>query len=150
MKCEKIKNRLSAYLDGELALPEQQAISEHLRECRECAALADRLRRAYASLPADPDIPANPFFITRLRAELASRSDARRVGLWRPWMQRSLIPVTIALGILIGRQLGVHLNQEWTDVRYGQLESQAFAEMQTTVTESYLSLNGWTEVKDEE
>jgi anti-sigma factor RsiW len=150
MKCKKIKNRLSAFVDGELALPEQQAISDHLRACRECSALAERLHQVYVSLPADPDIPANPFFITRLRAELARRSDARQEGLWRPWMQKSLIPATIVLGLLIGRQLGVHLNQGWADARYGQLESQAFAEMQTTVTESYLSLNGWTEVKNEE
>ncbi len=42
MKCEQVKELLSAYLDGQLALEEGEAIVIHLQACTECSnVLAD-------------------------------------------------------------------------------------------------------------
>jgi predicted anti-sigma-YlaC factor YlaD len=36
MKCEQVKEFLSAYLDSQLALEEREAIAAHLQTCTEC------------------------------------------------------------------------------------------------------------------
>jgi len=44
-RCDKIKDRLSAYLDGELSPEEMAEIAAHLETCRDCSALLEKMRR---------------------------------------------------------------------------------------------------------
>ena len=53
MRCEEIRPRLDAYVDGEIVEPERVLLREHLAECPECgpeaaalARLRDGIRRA--------------------------------------------------------------------------------------------------------
>jgi hypothetical protein len=43
--CAKIRDKLSAYLDGELTPKEMAEVAAHLEACPECAALLDKMRR---------------------------------------------------------------------------------------------------------
>ena len=45
MDCEKTRENLDAYLDGELDEREKAAVEEHLAACTGCAAELERLRR---------------------------------------------------------------------------------------------------------
>ena len=43
MKCEKVKDKLSLYIDNQLDLAESEQIKEHLNECEECRLYYNKL-----------------------------------------------------------------------------------------------------------
>lgn len=58
--CDKVTDKLSAYIDGELTPFDQVAIRRHLRTCRSCQEQAagltfvrERIRRVRASIPSE-------------------------------------------------------------------------------------------------
>src|SRR5262245_39608274 len=87
--CEKIRPRLTAYLDGELADEDGSVVRGHLRECAACrdaardeAALRDGLR---ALAPIDP--PATMWAGIQARLAAAEVADARKPR-WRRQAER--------------------------------------------------------------
>jgi anti-sigma factor RsiW len=54
------KQKLSAYVDGELSVTERRRIQSHVRRCRDCAQELKRLREAIKALPAakEMNLPA--------------------------------------------------------------------------------------------
>lgn len=84
--CAAVRNRLPAFHDNELEVPEQIAVAGHLRECRPCAsaledlqALSDALRGAAAPAPPDDWKGVRSGVISRMRAE-AHESWMARAG----------------------------------------------------------------------
>jgi hypothetical protein len=70
---EHATERLSAYLDGDLAAPDREAVERHLAGCRECVVVLEdlaRLARAAGELE-DPEP------VTDLWPEIAARLDVR-------------------------------------------------------------------------
>ncbi|MBI4409869.1 MAG: zf-HC2 domain-containing protein [Gemmatimonadetes bacterium] len=67
MKCDQVKERLWAFVDGELALEEEQAVREHLELCGRCFPQYDwhrayaRYVRSVASRMADPAVRRRVF-----------------------------------------------------------------------------------------
>ena len=53
MRCEEMLQKLEAFIDGELAVTEKQAVDEHLRTCQTCRnGVARRLQLRQAALEA--------------------------------------------------------------------------------------------------
>lgn len=50
-------DRLSEYIDGELAAPERQALEEHLRECDACTRVLAELEQVVATAASAPGLP---------------------------------------------------------------------------------------------
>jgi|GEM_PF-3134281 len=76
MKCKDVRRLLVAYLDGELAPKEQEAVRDHLAECTSCreelAALASTREQIGAGLQAAADeVAPSPRAWARLQARLA-------------------------------------------------------------------------------
>lgn len=57
--CEVIKEDLSAYLDGELPLPAQEGVNEHLKECKTCAEVFRKLNVTNQLIAKSLGLPAN-------------------------------------------------------------------------------------------
>ncbi|MBN2356800.1 zf-HC2 domain-containing protein [candidate division KSB1 bacterium] len=154
MKCNQVKKRLSAYLDGELTAAEAEKVSDHLNRCVGCRRAAEQLRRAYQRLDAGDALPADSFFLTRFRARLSDLGQSNARPYWQQWLQRAVIPATLAVGLFLGMQLGIHLQQNWSGAQSSgntYIESQLLSDMQqNSLTAQYLALNGWTEGDDEE
>lgn len=154
MDCKQIKKRLSAYQDGELMADVTKNITDHLRQCESCRTEAERLQHAYQWLGEGIRLPADAFFIARLRAKMISRSEISFRPAWQQWMQRALLPATVMIGLFIGIQLGIQLSQNWqvtSSSTNGYIESEIFSEVpQNSLTANYLALNGWKEGTDEE
>jgi hypothetical protein len=112
-----------ALLDGELAAADAQAASAHLKECQQCATLADRLRTTSQSLSAWK-VPAIAKTledsVTELAAKVASGAEIRKSKLfirasfwnWKQWtalsgaaMAALMVAVAISIPQLAHREI---------------------------------------------
>ncbi len=109
MKTCKMKNRLSAYLDGELDPPSNAAVERHLTECPECR----RLLRAWSGLnnllDSDHREITDPYLLVHVRARL--RRETERPAILVRWLRRSIAPALTAGGLLIGFLIGNGLSE---------------------------------------
>lgn len=111
--CTTIRERLSAYLDGELAGDRGSVVRGHLRECAACRAVADdeaALRDGLRGLePVDPPASLWAGVQARLAAEevAAAKQPAWRRALarWREVIAANLRPIALgtaaAAGVLV-------------------------------------------------
>lgn len=112
MKCSRIKQRLSAYLDKEMSEQERLTISEHLKECEECRAEFAVLSSISDALKAIEGFEVPPYFTTRLR-------QAVREMEWRsPLLQRmrgvaisTATALAVVFSLFIGNQAGKMIYQ---------------------------------------
>jgi anti-sigma factor RsiW len=81
MQCERARELLSPYLDGELSAEERRAIATHVEGCRVCSAQATDFRRIGRTLSEAGREPAPKALALRVRANLAREveTEARRI-----------------------------------------------------------------------
>lgn len=104
MTCTSCKQRLSAYLDGELGDGEASALRGHLRTCAACSACAAREAEAIDGLRQLPSIDPPPAMWQAIRNQLAHEeiADAEAplsARLWRklaPWLPRGAGGLAVA------------------------------------------------------
>jgi len=108
MACELWREKLEAYIDGELPVPEASAFSAHLRECSNCAAeTLERVQmKRLIAAAASNSYPARPEF-RRKMLRLVSKPERRR-----QWWPR-LAALSAALILLIS-VAGFYLSGEKT------------------------------------
>ncbi len=75
MKCEQVREQLSAYLDSELAREEREEIAVHLATCRECSEEAIELCRFDALIARLPRISPDD----TLREKIFSSAEYREL-----------------------------------------------------------------------
>lgn len=66
MKCERIEDFLSLYLEDELSSNEAGIVKEHLKKCRSCALLLSSLKETKISLAGFPEIDVPEHLLNRL------------------------------------------------------------------------------------
>ncbi len=152
MICKKVQNRLSAYLDGELDARTSSQIALHLQECPNCHLEFERLQKLNAFLEVEESLPADPYFLSRLRARLRYQDRKSPVvpKTWR-WAERALVPITVAFGLAFGIFLGTHLTEKLSlnadpaaKVSDSYLDEDVFSAIpQGSLTAEYTSLNHW-------
>lgn len=95
MVCDTWKEKLDAYLDGELPAEEQQTLSRHLRECPACATDSlGRVQRKLAVRAAGQRFTPDPAFRLRVEKMIAPRKPSL-------WSLRWLPALATAVAILI-------------------------------------------------
>ena len=152
MHCKNLKNRLSAYLDGELDSRTSSQIALHLEECSSCKLDVENLRKVNTFWEAEEPMPTDPYFLVRLRARLREQERNLPVAfnVWR-WLERALVPVTVLAGLAFGIFLGTHLTEKLYDHTGGssKISSSYFdkdvfsAIPEGSLTAEYTSLNHW-------
>jgi len=98
MGCREVQERLSAWLDGELAPPEGELIAAHLKGCAGCRREVAQLRALDAAL-AELVAPVPPHLAEKVVARLQGR---RGQGRRRPWWQSLAMAASLVLGIVLG------------------------------------------------
>jgi anti-sigma factor RsiW len=96
MKCPKIQDHLSAYLDAEVPGEIRAKLEAHLKACAACRSELARLERldlALAELP----LPAAP--------DVAPRVLARVQRPARPWWRSLSMAASLVLGLVLGGAL---------------------------------------------
>jgi anti-sigma factor RsiW len=75
MQCERARELLSPYLDGELSAEERRAVAAHIEGCRSCSAQVDDFRRIGRTLAEAGREPTPKALALRVRANLAREAE---------------------------------------------------------------------------
>lgn len=113
MKCQRVRSRLSDYLDRELPPPLIGAIAHHLVECAACAEEHRTLRATVEALGAlprpEPESPVAAAVLDRLEVERRGpglQMLFRSAWRARPLIVPSLVPATLVLALVLGAAFG--------------------------------------------
>jgi anti-sigma factor (TIGR02949 family) len=106
MRCEEIRPRLDAYIDGELAEAEHAPLLAHLADCPECgpeaealARLRDGIRRSAPTYHAPEALRSRIRFALRAEAEAAASGPAARAAPgWLAYAASILLAVAVGSG----------------------------------------------------
>ena len=102
MKCDRIEELLSLYLERELDPTEMALVEGHLRTCRECGLLAAALRETRAALAGFPELAVSPSLKTKLYAipERKKKPSFALDFLLKPSLQPVFAAATVFLTLL--------------------------------------------------
>jgi hypothetical protein len=117
MNCAECKEILVAYLEGLLAEPQKQAVTDHLKDCHTCQAevkqltnLRDRLvsnGRAAAQSDLEDEVLNRIVREQNVRLKAANKAGAG-LKLRRLIMRSSITRIAVAAAVLVVAALGVH------------------------------------------
>ena len=117
MRCQKVKRKLSAFLDGELSEKKASRIAEHLSGCQHCQQEAASLSSVWKRLEEMGEVDPSPYFWTRLNARIAQVEERRfSLGKILGILNRSLLPATAVVALVVGLWIGGALyDVHWVD-----------------------------------
>jgi len=129
MKCEKVRRRLVAYLDGELGERQKRLIKEHLEVCDGCRKEVEILIRASCFLKgwkgAKPSLDLEAKFWQKVFSK-----EKRPLSPWPILKMPRVVLSTVLLGVLAaGILLGVLIEKtlSWRAIRFGEEEYVTFS-----------------------
>lgn len=151
MKCEKIEELLSPYIENELSAEEKAAVKSHLQTCPNCSSLLSRLEEVHQSLADFPELDVNQGLMKRLYA-LPSKKRKFSLGLdffLRPSLQPVLALATVFLVLLsfyffhpnkelINRSLERQLNLGYSKIEKLYAKAGHFKEDLNALKENFL------------
>ena len=113
MKCQKIKKRLSVFVDGEVKEKEKNKILAHLSTCPYCEQEAKTLFLLQALLEQEKEtIKPSPYFTNKLEQRIAQLE--KKEGPLRKLLEclnQALVPATITSVLIIGTLFGNKLGE---------------------------------------
>src|SRR5881392_897519 len=95
-------DRLSQYLDGELAAPERTTLEAHLASCDVCRTTLEELRRVVTNARALDDRPPSADLWPAVAARIGLSSRARPVVRRFSFTVRQLAAASVVLALLSG------------------------------------------------
>ena len=78
MNCDRTKELLVRFEEGDLDEQERETVAGHLESCAGCKAELDNIRAAWDALAAYPRIKASGGFVARVLAAIGATSVARK------------------------------------------------------------------------
>src|SRR5579864_2364933 len=107
MACERWSDKLDAYIDGELSLPEANELGKHLRECSGCAALAlERVQMKRSVADAGKYFEASSEFRKKIEVRVHKSSKKTNIRGWQ------IVALPAALVLIISLAMGLYVNRE--------------------------------------
>jgi len=111
MACELMREKLDAYVDGELLPSEARQFGIHVRGCSACAVdVLDRVQMKKAVSGAGKAYEASTEFRRRMLGELAKADRGRKSWGWKLLLAPAALVLIISLGLmlLVGREKNRH------------------------------------------
>jgi anti-sigma factor RsiW len=109
MKCRQVKDKLSAFQDGELSPRERERVSEHLERCPACRERYAEIEKVWQALEGLPEIPPDPDFFGQLIKKINEPYERPPLpglsGVFQLFSSLAVCTLLIA-GVLIGAFTG--------------------------------------------
>ena len=116
--CEEVTDLLEPFADGELALPDQEAVALHARGCTECQLHLEELR-ALSGSSGFRRIGCRAGLASRIADKLADKQESARRTAWSAWamplashLAAALIGLAAGYWILLGAGQSDSLSRE--------------------------------------
>lgn len=107
MPCESWREKLDAYVDGELPSSDASSLATHLRECGACAAEAlERVQMKRAVAVAGKRYEANAQFREKVRRSVRSRQRHEGGWIWK------IVALPAILVLIVSLAVGVYVERE--------------------------------------
>ena len=138
MNCERTRELLNAYLDGELAPARHAQVTEHLRECAGCARALAQLEGVNRAIGALDGMAVPDGFGRRVRQAAESarvlrlEAAAQRVRLFGNALTRIAAVVMVVAGLSVGMAMGGTLAGSNGYAAQADAEESAVLELQTS------------------
>lgn len=97
-----VTHQIQAYLDGELAKSEAQALEKHVAGCDGCCAELEATRQLWSQVDQAGPLPIRTAVWPGLAEKMARRGQR---GPWT-WSQRGLAAAALVAGLVLGLQVG--------------------------------------------
>jgi anti-sigma factor RsiW len=117
--CEEVTDLLEPFADGELGVPDQDAVARHVRGCTECQLHVEELRALRGKLKRLPPFRAPAGLASRIADKLAERREPGRRPAWSAWamplashLAAALIGLAAGYWILLGAGQSDSLSRE--------------------------------------
>ena len=105
MKCEKVAQELTAYLDGRMDPTERRETEEHLAGCAACRERAEELHRVWSVLEEVPVIEPSFGFDARVRQRVAAEAERSWFAWFAPQTRLAFSAILlIALTVWIAKR----------------------------------------------
>lgn len=102
MDCTKFTEFIIPYLDQEVDETTRIKFEQHLTDCASCTKLFENLKATYGVIEVERNLPANPFFYSKLLNKLEEPREAKVISLITAALKPIAVAASISLGILIG------------------------------------------------
>jgi anti-sigma factor RsiW len=100
MPCEVWRGKLEAYVDGELSVPETNALGNHMRGCTACAAAAlERVQMKRSVAMAGKRYEPSAEFRAKIATTLTTKSERRGGWFWKIIVVPALVTLVFVLGL---------------------------------------------------
>jgi hypothetical protein len=111
----RLREQLSAYLDGQLSSRELRRMDRHLGRCPECRSELDGLRQTVDLLQALPKLESPPGLEARLLAHVQEAEQAAEERASRRWWTRFGVPVATLAGAALAAAMfiDVDVSVDW-------------------------------------
>lgn len=110
MRCSKLNRNLAAYIDGRVSSDLAVELKTHLTQCKACSARETAFRRLDSFMADEANLASDPNLSVRVKAIARARGPIyRNKRAWSP-VQKALLPMTVAAGLVIGVFIGAQLN----------------------------------------
>lgn len=111
MKCQKVRKKSSAFVDGELSEKKKVEITHHLETCPSCGEEAKVLSSLSVLLREEKEsIKASPYFWNKLEQRIIqAETNKNAFDTLLEWLNRTLIPASATAVVVIGLFIGICL-----------------------------------------
>jgi anti-sigma factor RsiW len=109
MACDSLRDKLDAYIDGELSTPDARDLGAHLRQCSDCAADAlARVQMKRAVSIAGRTYRPNPAFRQQIEQSVKKSAPAGKTWAWKLVLAPALLVLIISVSLLffVSRESG--------------------------------------------
>lgn len=149
MECRDAKEKITAYLDGELDEDMRRAVREHLEKCPDCASEARSMEAAWALMDAatvpEPPDDLPPRIVARATGGSRSPAPAGTVrrGKLFAWPTSALAAVAATVGIFLGVLLGSSYVSDRRAAEVGREAAADYGEYEGLFSEMPEGTLGW-------
>jgi hypothetical protein len=104
MKCERVEEKLSAYIDNQLSPEEKRLVDEHLRSCTVCSGLLDELLKTVRQTQGLDQVDSPPWLRDKVMSKVGEAAGGRR-GFFRrlfyPLHTKVPLEVVVTIAVVI-------------------------------------------------
>lgn len=111
MKCQKVRKKSSAFVDGELSEKKKVEITHHLETCPSCGEEVKVLSSLSVLLREEKEsIKVSPYFWNKLEQGIIhAETNKNAFDTLLEWLNRTLIPASATAVVVIGLFIGICL-----------------------------------------